>query len=113
MELEVIEPAPGFFIASPVGDVDLASASPMLDRLLRILRDSPSLLVVALDRVEFMDSSGLNALVAAHRRAEAMGSTMRIAAPSAIVRKLFRLTGLEHHFDCYATVNDALTPLEN
>jgi anti-anti-sigma factor len=110
MRVQVTEPAEGVVLAVPIGDVDLASAPRMLDRLLRLVRDAPPVLVVALDQVEFMDSSGLNALVAAHRRAEVMGTAMRVAAPSPVVRKLFHLTGLDRHFDSYDDVKDALTP---
>lgn len=106
--IQVIQPAEGVVVVTPVGDIDLVTAPRLLEQLLRILRDAPTRLVVALNEVTFIDSSGLNALVSANRRAEAMGTELRLAAPAPLVTKLLQITGLDSYLVTKETIEDAL-----
>jgi anti-sigma B factor antagonist len=50
--------------------------------------------VVDLAGVPFMDSSGLGALVSAHKRAVADGGTVEVSGAQRVVRAMLDLTGL-------------------
>lgn len=85
------------------GELD-AHTAPELDRVLaRLLRSSPSELIVHMGAVTFMDSSGLQTLLAATRTAREAGGELVLAAPTPAVRRLIELTGLDGHL----TMRDA------
>ncbi|MFJ4205421.1 STAS domain-containing protein [Streptomyces sviceus] len=64
--------------------------------------------VIDLSRVTFMDSSGVNALIAAFQAAEAAGGWLRlVVVPGAVLRTL-RLVGLDTVVPFHATLEDAL-----
>lgn len=80
------------------GELDLQT----VDALRRLLPDRVSITaptVVDLTGCGFIDSSGISALVAAWRRAEADGHPgfVLVAPPGSQVRKVLRLTGIDSH----------------
>jgi anti-sigma B factor antagonist len=54
--------------------------------------------VVDMTGVEFCDSTGMNVLLAALRRARERGGELVLAAPRPAVRKILQVTGLESVF---------------
>ncbi len=78
------------------GDIDLAGG-PLLDTaILRVESAEP--VVIDLDAVEFIDSSGLRSLLAASRRADGRGTTVVLRKPSAGVLRLLSITGTTEQF---------------
>ena len=65
-------------------------------------------LVVDLDQVSFIDSSGLAALVGAARRAAAHGASLQVVCAQPRIRQLFRLTGLDGQIPLPPTLDEAL-----
>jgi anti-sigma B factor antagonist len=77
------------------GDIDLLDA-PRLDEVAqKMIGDGAHTLVIDLDGVPFMDSSGLRVLIDAHRRANAHGGTITVRRPSPFIHSLLELTGLD------------------
>jgi anti-sigma B factor antagonist len=77
------------------GDVDIVVADDLLTRLSAIIDDEATTrVVVDMSRVQFWDSSGIGALVAAARRASERGTPLVVGAMSAQVRQILHLTGL-------------------
>jgi anti-sigma B factor antagonist len=101
----------GHVVLTVRGDVDLATAPLLRDRLSHALSDavagSPSV-VVDLAAVGFMDSTGLGVLVSAHHRAAASGRRLVIARPQRIVRNALRLVQVDTVIDVYDTLDDAV-----
>lgn len=58
----------------------------------------PQVLVVDLDGVTFIDSTGLGALVAVKKRLATWSGALRVVNPPPQARQLLRLTGLDGHF---------------
>lgn len=86
------------------GEVDVANAYLLRERLLEVLRSNAPLLVVDLSGISFCDASGLAALVAARRRTHLLGGGLRLAGPRPQLLKVLRITGLYRHFATYPTV---------
>ena len=74
-------------------EVDLQTAPAVRDELMASLNRCPHLVVDA-TRVEFMDSSGVNALVRAKERADRLGGTLHVAATGRAVVRVLALTQL-------------------
>src|SRR3954447_9852516 len=100
-----------FSIVRLPDEVDLAASSEVVDRLLSTInRLGPHLVVDARD-VRFMDSSGLNALVRARERAEAMGGSLHLVAAGRRMRRLLHITRLERTLHGGDTIDAALACL--
>ena len=78
------------------GELDLATA-PELEQLVNERIDSSQDVVIDLRGLEFMDSSGIRVLVAAHARAGRTGSRLFIVRPAtgSAVAKIVAVAGLE------------------
>jgi anti-sigma B factor antagonist len=78
------------------GELDLATA-PELEQLVTERIDSSQEVVVDLRGLEFMDSSGIRVLVAAHTRAGRTGTRVFIVRPEpdSAVAKIVEVSGLD------------------
>jgi anti-sigma B factor antagonist len=89
----------GHTIMSLGGEIDLYTAPRLHGELVSLLSgDSPVQVVVDMSGVEFCDSTGMNVLLAAHRRAREQGGDLELAAPRPAIRKILQVTGLESVF---------------
>ncbi|GGY18622.1 anti-sigma factor antagonist [Streptomyces minutiscleroticus] len=91
------------------GDLDLHTAGLLRRAFLTAPAGRLTCVVVDLERVAFVDSSGLSALIDLHRTAKAVSGWLRLAGIPAVLQPVFRITGLDGYFDCYPTVDRALT----
>jgi anti-anti-sigma factor len=89
------------------GELDIATAAVLRDRLAAALDDTVLPVIIDLSRVSFCDASGLTMLIAVQRRADAYGRTVALAGPRPNVRKLLRITGLDRAFPVYPTLAQA------
>lgn len=77
-----------------VGEVDVGNALQLRAAILSALDDRPTALQVHLAGVDFIDSTGLGALVAGRNRAEAHHTAYTICHLQDSVLKVVRITGL-------------------
>jgi len=92
------------------GEVDLYSAPVLRATLDELVAGGAKMIVVDLDNVDFLDSSGLGALIGAFKQLRGLGGgTIRLAAPPPQVRKILELTGINQVFEVAATVESAFT----
>jgi anti-anti-sigma factor len=98
----------GVSVVVLAGEVDLDGSTQLRDVLLSSVQSAPGT-VVDLGEVAFLDSSGINVLITAHRAAEARGVRLRLAAPQHAVERVLQLVGVDTLIPCYPTVEQALT----
>jgi anti-sigma B factor antagonist len=96
-----------YTVVAVAGEVDIATVTRLRERLFE-LAASGRTLVVDLDQVSFIDSSGLAALVGAARRAAAHGASLQVVCTRPRTRQLFRLTGLDGQVPLARTLDGAL-----
>ena len=77
-----------------VGELDLATLH-MLEEELERIEPTEKEVVLDLRRLQFVDSSGLHALLRADRRLSEAGAQLTIVRGPRAVERLFRLTGLD------------------
>jgi anti-sigma B factor antagonist len=65
--------------------------------------------VLQLDQVEFVDSSGLGALVRLMRAARSKGGDLKLSGVPARMRKMLELTKLITQFETYDSLEEAIT----
>ncbi|MCO5968306.1 STAS domain-containing protein [Actinoallomurus soli] len=98
---------PGRTVIAIRGELDIATTPALRTRILTILADTTTPVIIDLSAVSFCDASGLALLVGTQRRARLHGLAVTLAAPRPNVTKLLRITGLDHAFDVRPTLADA------
>ncbi|MFK7876087.1 MAG: STAS domain-containing protein [Paracoccaceae bacterium] len=87
--------------------IDSAVALSFKDQMRKETTEGPDVVILDLCNVNFVDSSGLGAIVAA-LKAMGPGRTLALAGLSPTVDKVFRLTRMNSVFSIYPTLDDAL-----
>jgi anti-sigma B factor antagonist len=98
----------GYTVVTISGELDIASAPVLRERLMDLLRPGASRIVIELSGVIFCDASGLAVLVGASRRASLLGGVLRLAAPAPPVATVLRLTGLDSRFEIFDSAPTAI-----
>ena len=97
----------GCTVVAVRGEVDLATAPALKNRLLELVADGKTEIVVDLTDTDFLDSTGLGAVVAAYKRVRAHDGHLRLVATSARVKRVFEITNLDRVVPICATVEEA------
>jgi anti-anti-sigma factor len=88
------EDRPSVYAVRLRGDVDAHGAPRLTQEIERLVASGARLLVVDCTDVEFMDSSGLRALVAASELLQRSGGQLLVEGMSATVQRVLEITGL-------------------
>ena len=92
------------------GEVDLHTAQKVQDAIERAAHtDGVRTVVVDVGDVSFMDSTALSALVRSKDSLQQKEISLRLAAPSMAVERIFSVTGFEDYFDIFSS-RDAAIP---
>jgi anti-sigma B factor antagonist len=97
----------GFTVLRPCGDLDVATAVRLKEAVTEVLLAGDLDVVVDLGRVEFIDSTGLGAMVGGRRRALALNGAFALVCADQHLLKVFRLTGLDKVFSISGTLEAA------
>jgi anti-sigma B factor antagonist len=89
------------------GDLDIQVTEHVADELSRVESANPTVLVLDLRRLSFMDSSGMAVVAAAHARATDAGRRFAVVAPPAGVMHAFKISGLADLITIAAEVSEA------
>lgn len=89
---------PGLTTVAVTGELDLASA-PALEGVLLEALDATPVLVIDLEKLEFMDSTGLRLLGRTHQASDQLGKRFLLGRASHPVRRVLHLAGLVEFFD--------------
>ncbi len=92
--------------------IDAAIAIEFKDAMRNETETGPDVVVLDLSHVEFIDSSGLGAIVASMKQ---LGSKRKLvlAGITPTVEKVFRLTRMDSVFSLFATLDGALEDLKS
>ncbi|MEU1466161.1 STAS domain-containing protein [Streptomyces sp. NPDC005727] len=98
----------GITVVTVAGEIDHTSAGPLIEALgLGELGDPPRV-VVDMRQVIFMDSTGINVLLAAHRDVTPAGGWLRLAGVQHSIMRTLELVGVHHIISCYPSLQEAL-----
>ncbi|MFN2449223.1 MAG: STAS domain-containing protein [Candidatus Baltobacteraceae bacterium] len=90
------------------GTLDLATAPSLRAALLEAADDGKHDIIVDCSQLEFLDSTGLGALIGAHRRALENGGRVRLIVNEGPILRLLTITGLMQVLAVYKSVAAAL-----
>lgn len=90
------------------GDLDVYS-SPLVKRdLLALFKRGRTRVVVNLEKVTYIDSTGLGMLIDALRRARDLGGSISIVVTANRTRRIFEMLGLQRVFGLFDEVESAV-----
>lgn len=92
------------------GEIDVVSRQQFEKAMFDVI-DTGVPVVVDMRQVTFCDSTGLNAIVAANRRARERGTVIALIALPERVQRVFRITGIDKFVPVYETLGGALNAL--
>lgn len=90
------------------GRLDLVSSSALKDMIRQRITDHRAQLILDLERITFINSSGLGALISCLRDIRLSGGRIVLCQMAPYISEIFAITGLTRVFDCYPSVPDAL-----
>ena len=89
-------------------EIDITDVDDLRAALLGAAVRGRGTFVVDMSRTRFCDSSGLQVLVAAHRRTQAEGGEVLLVIPDAAVLRVFAITGLDRVIPNFVSLDEAL-----
>jgi stage II sporulation protein AA (anti-sigma F factor antagonist) len=114
LALELLDAGPGCLRALVAGEIDFANALELQSRISTacVERGAPAL-VLDLVGVEFMDSSGLRAILHLQRELAGARGGLVLLGPTPQVRGILTLTGLDRQLPVADTLEQARTLLSD
>jgi anti-sigma B factor antagonist len=107
LRTEVVDIA-GWTVVSVFGEVDVATAPELKERLTGLVNDGRVKLVLDLSGVDFLDSTGLGMIVSALKRARTHNGDLRIVCTESRITRLFEITGLDKALTVWPTADAAV-----
>src|SRR5215475_1560828 len=98
----------GIEIVEVEGEIDVYTAPRLRELLIELVNSRFYQLVVDMEGVEFLDSTGLGVLVGGLKRVRAHDGAIDIVCTQGRILRIFKITGLSNVFSIYDTVEDAL-----
>src|SRR5271156_3777737 len=90
------------------GSLDIATSPSLRAALIEAAEHARHTIVVDLTDLEFLDSTGLGALIGAHKRAAESEGSLRLVAQEGQILRLLRITGLLAVLGVYPNIDAAL-----
>src|SRR3954452_11009718 len=90
------------------GEIDVYTAPKLREQLIDLVSSGQYHLVVDMEGVEFLDSTGLGVLVGGLKRVRAHEGSLRLVCTQERILKIFRITGLTKVFPIHASVDEAV-----
>jgi anti-sigma B factor antagonist len=107
-QLETIQAGADSAVLRVAGEVDAYTAPQLRERVIRLLADGEVHIVVDMREVEFLDSTGLGALVGSLKRARMQDGSLKLIMGSGRILHIFRLTDLSKAFAIHPSVAEAI-----
>jgi anti-sigma B factor antagonist len=103
-----VSPLGGWTVVSVYGELDVASAPTLRSGLIDLVTQGSKHLVLDLEGLDFLDSTGLGAIISALKRARTNGGDLRLVCTQSRIRRLFEITALDKAFPLYSSPDDAV-----
>ncbi|MCU1356467.1 MAG: anti-sigma factor antagonist [Acidimicrobiales bacterium] len=91
------------------GEIDVATAPRLREQLIALVNDQRYQIVVDLEAVDFIDSTGLGVLIGALKRVRTHDGDLALVCTEPRILKVFEITGLLSVFAVHPSVDAAVS----
>ncbi len=95
-------------VVSLRGEIDVYTAPRLRQALIDLVSGGATDIVVDMDKVDFLDSTGLGVLVGGLKRVKSNDGDLRLVVTQDRIMKIFDITGLSKVFPMYDSLDAAL-----
>ena len=95
-------------VLAVTGEIDVATAPHLREQLVQLVAQGHHHLVVDLEGVDFLDSTGLGVLVGALKRVRLQEGELTLVCTQPRIVKVFDITGLSKVFTLHESVDSAV-----
>jgi anti-sigma B factor antagonist len=113
LTLNVHSAEPGYTVITVGGEIDVYSAPRLRERLVGLVEEGSYRLIVDMEGVEFLDSTGLGVLVGGLKRVRAQDGWIDLVCTQSRMLRIFKITGLNRVFSIFDTVPEAIAAHES
>src|SRR5581483_11300549 len=89
------------------GEIDVYTAPKLREKLIDLVNKGKYHLLVDMEKVEFLDSTGLGVLVGGLKRVRAHDGSLELVCTQERILKIFRITGLTKVFGIHDSIEEA------
>jgi anti-sigma B factor antagonist len=97
-----------YAVLSVRGEVDVYTAPRFRERLIELVSEGKQQIIVDLEGVDFLDSTGLGVLVGGLKRLRSHDGDLSLVCTQSRILKVFEITGLTKVFSIYDSVDAAV-----
>ena len=97
----------GIEVVTVEGEIDIYTAPRLRELLIDLVSKNNYQLIVNLDKVGFLDSTGLGVLVGGLKRVRPHDGSLDLVCTQERILKIFKVTGLTKVFGIYQSVDQA------
>jgi len=97
----------GWTVVNVEGEIDVYTAPRLRELLFELVNRHHYHLIVNMEKVEFLDSTGLGVLMGGLKRVRAHNGSLSLVCTQERILKIFRITGQNKVYPIFATVDEA------
>jgi len=97
----------GLTVITVEGEIDVYTAPKLREKLIDLVNKGKFHLLVDMEKVEFLDSTGLGVLVGGLKRVRAHDGSLELVCTQERILKIFRITGLTKVFGIHNSIEEA------
>ena len=90
------------------GEIDVYTAPRLRQAIIDLVEGGATRIVVDMEKVDFLDSTGLGVLVGGLKRVKDKDGSMKLVATQDRILKIFDITGLSKVFPIFGSLDQAL-----
>ncbi len=106
-----VEKHPAYTVIRVSGYLDVSTSPRLREKILEVAADAPSVLLIDLGPIEFLDSSALGVILNGWKLLQAEGGTLAVVSPQARITKIFEITALNLSIKIFQSVDEAAADL--
>ena len=109
MDLVVlVDEREGWAVVRATGDLDLTTAPRLREQVVQLVTGGQPSVVLDLDGVDFVDSTGLGVIVGLLKRTRSQGGDLRLVSTRRSLHKILELTSLDRALPLASTIAEAI-----
>lgn len=91
-----------------IGEVDLYNTKELKDLIDDLIKEGKYQIIINLEKVPFMDSSGIGTLVTSMYKLKKYHGNLKVLKVVGSVAKVFKMTGMDAHLEIFDNEEDAV-----